>query len=229
MKTAPTFKIASAILVVFLSAVFDRARAADEEHISYIPDPTTEQNEGLILQWQYDLNGDLLPDLDIRTLSIPQTSYYLDCYLHFDGSVMRWQSEQYAWSPLSHENVGIEVPNAAYMRSTQKDYLSELVVYVVAVDSVSRAEITRDSAEIIYVAFNAVGDVIDYLDGVERTQKAPLGAYSQTEVDRLNQECGFAQEGSTEYLIVGVAPPDDENTDQDIVNADPLSEDNREE
>lgn len=170
--------------------------------VCHIPDPALEDYGYAMVEWELDELGEWLVDLDVRAASRPGVEYWVEGRVHFWSLDYTWVDGPWFADPLDTFSVGLEIPAAAYMHAAQADYLSDLVVRLVLVDTETGNELSRKSAPLARLVFDAAAGGALVMDDAWAAVVAPQRAYSDAAQAALSEALPAEDEGVSD----GVGP-----------------------
>lgn len=127
------------------------------------------------VEWVYE-GGAPTAKVDVRAADRAGALYRLEGRVHFGDSDVTWSQGPYDIGGLDSASIEVEIPSAAKVSEDQANYVSDLVVRLVAFDDVTDTTIERMSAPRMRLVWEGGTDVL-LLDSAMAAEFAPNGVF----------------------------------------------------
>lgn len=188
-------------MVVFLATTTDPALASDDDAAavtattSCVVEPASGDRGTLELSWLDSVDGLAVNGLYARTPDIDGLQLRMDAILAFSGQSWSWSTEPNDVDAYAEVELGLTVPDGAFMSAHQADWLSDLSVAIVLLDS-HGTEILRQSAPSLRVAWDSIGPVL--LSSDQAAELSLGGAWADSAITAVGDA---TQAGDDDFII----------------------------
>lgn len=150
------------------------ATTSSDTECSIIPDGPLDLGSTWI-EWIYE-GDNLTNQLEIRAADRTDTVFWLEGRIHFKSEDVFWEQGPYLIDALEEVQIEVDIPEEALFSADQADYISDMRVHLVSVNSVTEKTMERSSAPHLRVLWPD-GASVQLLDAEMAELIAPGGVY----------------------------------------------------